>query len=277
MAYCVDCGAEVPIGAKFCPSCGRPGTIQDAPATQPAPSAAAGSDSKRNTAIGCLVVVVVLAVIVGIIASMSGTDLDTGGDTAGDRAAEAGGDDPQETTPPPIEMSGTGKQASQKFALEGGVTVFRMTHQGGSNFSVSLLDGGSGDMTDLLANVIGNYKGSRVVGPSAGEYAFDIEADGSWTIKIEQPRATEGTVRSPATGSGPTAVGPVSLEGGLTTLSLNHAGSSNFAVWLINNDGEQVDLLANEIGSFEGSKNVGVSAGVYWLDVEADGSWNISF
>jgi hypothetical protein len=33
--------------------------------------------------------------------------------------------------------------------------------------------------------------------------------------------------------------------------------------------------VINEIGSFDGSKAVGVKAGVYLLDISADGNWNI--
>ena len=38
-----------------------------------------------------------------------------------------------------------------------------------------------------------------------------------------------------------------------------------------------VELLANDIGSFNGSKAVGIaSSGIYILDVTADGNWTIT-
>jgi len=78
-------------------------------------------------------------------------------------------------------------------------------------------------------------------------------------------------------GQGHRAISPIQLDEGLTIVTLTHTGSSNFAIWLLDSDGENVDLLVNEIGSFDGSTAIGLpAAGVYVLDIYADGDWTIS-
>ena len=42
------------------------------------------------------------------------------------------------------------------------------------------------------------------------------------------------------------------LASGLITSDMEHDGASNFAVWLLDDQGNHVDLLANEIGNFDG-------------------------
>jgi hypothetical protein len=61
------------------------------------------------------------------------------------------------------------------FVNSGGPAT--LTHSGSSNFIVRAW--GFPDR-DLLVNEIGNYAGTVLVAP--GLYAWDISADGSWTI-----------------------------------------------------------------------------------------------
>ena len=61
-------------------------------------------------------------------------------------------------------------------------------------------------------------------------------------------------------------------------VAFEHDGSSNFIVKLLDGDGDTVEYLANEIGSFEGSSAIKIDkAAAYLLDVDADGSWSIGF
>lgn len=58
---------------------------------------------------------------------------------------------------------------------------------------------------------------------------------------------------------------------------MNHTGSSNFAIWLIDSNGDKVELLVNEIGVFDGSKAVGIAlTGDYLLDVTASSNWSVN-
>ena len=66
------------------------------------------------------------------------------------------------------------------------------------------------------------------------------------------------------------------LDEGLSIFSMKHSGSSNFIVWLLDSSGNKVDLLANEVGDFDGAKAVGISqTDDYVLDTDADGPWMV--
>ncbi len=141
-----------------------------------------------------------------------------------------------------------------------------------------LLDG-NGERVDLLVNEIGSFNGSKAVRiDSDGEFVLDITASGSWTVKIEQPRPKSAPgIPKTLSGKGQQASEFIDLDSGLKTFKMTHSGQSNFAVMLLDNEGHRVDLLVNEIGSFDGSKAIGVSSsGIYILDITADGDWTIS-
>lgn len=88
------------------------------------------------------------------------------------------------TTLPAI--NGKGQKTSPLFALQSGLTIFRMTHDGKSNFALWLLNA-KGQKVELLVNVIGQFNGSKALGvKAAGIYVLDITADGNWTIAAEQ-------------------------------------------------------------------------------------------
>lgn len=196
-------------------------------------------------------------------------------------AEKVGSPEPKvEVVPEParIQLSGTGQQASQKFDLESGLSLFKMTHVGTSNFSIWLYDS-SGQRIELLVNESGNFDGSKAVGiTKKGEYILDVSASGKWTVDIEQPRPTTADGK-PRTFTGVSQqVSPFfNLDKGLVTFRLKHAGKSNFSVFLMDKNGNKVDLLVNEIGDFDGSKVIGINrAGIYLLDIYADGEWTIS-
>ena len=101
-----------------------------------------------------------------------------------------------------LEFSGTGDTRTSKFSLEKGPAVFRMTHDGFRNsyFLVWLIDEEKDVETrleeaQLLACVgkdeIGGFNGSKTVDikKQGDNYVLIINADGRWTITIEQPRS----------------------------------------------------------------------------------------
>lgn len=78
-------------------------------------------------------------------------------------------------------------------------------------------------------------------------------------------------------GDGPEATESFVLEEGLAFFTLEHDGRDNFIVELLDNEGELVDLLANEIGGFTGETLVRIeAAGEHVLNVDADGAWVIA-
>ena len=182
---------------------------------------------------------------------------------------------PIPTQRPPIQLTGTGQQATSSFNVSGGLTTFKMAHAGDSNFAVWLLDS-QGEKVDLLANVIGGYQGTQGLGLAGGSYLLDIKADGDWTVEINQPRAGLPMESATISGRGDAARGPWRLSSGLHRFTLEHDGDSNFAVWLLDEQGEKVELLVNEIGAFEGSTAKGLDGGLYFADIHADGDWSLT-
>jgi hypothetical protein len=57
---------------------------------------------------------------------------------------------------------------------------------------------------------------------------------------------------------------------------MTHTGQSNFAIWLHDDEGDREGLLVNKIGDFTGSKALGVTAGAFFLVVNADGDWTVT-
>jgi hypothetical protein len=196
-----------------------------------------------------------------------------------------------EPEPAIITLHGTGTRATTAFTLERGLSIFHMVHRGTSNFIVWLYDTETGERVDLLANVIGSYDGSVVVGVTGestgatpGEHLLDIDADGSWEVTIEQPRpVTAPSAPQTFTGTGPAVPQPFRLEAGTAIFHMSHQGTSNFAIWLYDRDGHRVELLVNEIGTFDGSTIVGVTSGgfgarpgIHYIAIDADGTWQVT-
>lgn len=85
-------------------------------------------------------------------------------------------------------------------------------------------------------------------------------------------------------GTGDKVTDKFTLQAGVTIFYMKHSGSSNFAVKLYNDTGEYVELLANEIGIYDGATMIGVKSdnivgaqpGKHYLDIDADGAWNIT-
>jgi len=253
--------------------------------------------------------ITVVALLLVVALSTPGPD-ETASDSEGASSSppQATSAPPAQPEPDRIDLAGRGDYASDNITLETGLALFVMTHTGQANFIVELLGrdgqmvallandiggyegsvpqggqanfivellGRDGQMVALLANDIGGYEGSVPQGVTEGEYVLSIQADGDWNLSILQPRPSSGTLPPlEQEGTGDYFIGPVQLSQGLARFELSHDGHANFIVTLMNRDGEWVDLLANEIGSYSGSKAVRVPyAGVYWLGIEADGAW----
>lgn len=192
--------------------------------------------------------------------------------------------------PEPIILQGTSDKATTTFVLEEGISIFRMTHDGWSNFAIWLYDAETGERVDLLVNEIGPFSGSTIVGvtgkigqASPGSHLLDITADGNWEVIIEQPRPTTAPIPPQTfTGRGHSVPSPFMLEKGIAIFEMTHDGRSNFAIWLYDKNGYRVDLLVNEIGTYSGSTVVGVtgqileaSPEIHYLDITADGNWRV--
>lgn len=178
---------------------------------------------------------------------------------------------------PPQTFNGKSQAVTPKFTLEGGLSIFRMKHQGTANWAPKLLDS-EGNPVELLANEIGKFDGAKAVQVEAGEYVIDVTANGAWEIVAEQPRPIEAPPLPAAlSGSGQTVSAFFFAKRGLTRFQMNHAGDANWAPKLLNADGDPIELLANEIGKFEGEKAVRIPLDdIYVIDVTANGAWTIN-
>jgi len=195
-------------------------------------------------------------------------------------------------TPEPVTFKGSGSRALPKFGLLSGIAIFEMSHDGTANFIVELMSE-AGETVDLLVNTIGSYTGTKAIGVQEGAllgaepgmHLLNVQADGSWAITIRQPRfsSAPGLPQS-FSGSGDGASTPFMLDEDIAMFTLTHNGSANFIVELLSAEGNLADLLVNEIGSYEGSKAVGIrngaiigpQPGIHLLNITADGAWTVT-
>lgn len=78
-------------------------------------------------------------------------------------------------------------------------------------------------------------------------------------------------------GSGDSATEMISLDGGFVVFEGTYKGSSNFIVQLMDEAGNDIELLINEIGSYNGKTMAIINTpGKYYLNVKASSSWNFS-
>ncbi len=84
------------------------------------------------------------------------------------------------------EFSGTTPTVTELFWLKAGAAVVTFEHHGERNFIVWLEDETAAAI-ELLVNEIGPFSGSTSVHIDvAGWHMLDIEADGAWSIRVEQ-------------------------------------------------------------------------------------------
>ena len=99
---------------------------------------------------------------------------------------------PKDAKSLPINFKGKSYGVSSFFTLNEGLTTFKMTHDGKSNFIITLLNS-NGSLTELLVNEIGSYSGKKAIGvkknnfigAKPGIYILSVMADGNWSISIK--------------------------------------------------------------------------------------------
>lgn len=172
--------------------------------------------------------------------------------------------------------SGSGQRVTDTVTIEGGLTVFTMSHDGSSNYQVELINQDTGETEKFLANEIGEWQAAKPYYIPSGEYVLDVNADGNWNIEVAQPRPGPSEVSElPASASDryPNYIGPVRFDG-LHTISAEYNGEGNFAVWVLDEEGRRMDLIFNEVGQFEG-QNTYSGNHVGYIRIEATGDWQL--
>lgn len=187
-------------------------------------------------------------------------------------------------TPPPatpagafedVALSGSGGKVELLTLPDDATAIARITHRGDSNFAVLTLTE-DGETSGLLVNEIGNYSGTRLVTQFEGQpAALKIEADGRWTITIQDAsKATLWDGHSPLSGAGDDVVHIDPLPSGLTIITVTHQGDSNFAILAHGDLLPFPELLVNEIGDY--SAETTLPSGTDLLEITADGQWSVT-
>lgn len=176
----------------------------------------------------------------------------------------------------PVVLSGEG-DSNKTFTLGGGFTAIDYEFSGYELFA-RLLDG-DGNLVRVI-NELNGIGGIDGVPAESGEYTFEIEADGEWTLSLGSPDTTSDMLqRPPASVSGlrNDVVGPVEISGG-ETIAVTHDGDGDFIVDSVLEDGTgdaDVEGVADEFsGPYEDETTL-TESGVRWFPVYASGSWEI--
>ncbi|WP_141395814.1 zinc ribbon domain-containing protein [Sphingomonas spermidinifaciens] len=193
MAFCTDCGTELPAGARFCPSCGKPAGVSAAaaapvgaapqPVSHPAPPPpAARSRGGRGGARLILPVMIVVALfVIGYmllvqrdgarpIAETGRSRTEAPSDDTRTEVAEAAdaADDPTRTTVPSLDAAFKADPSGARARYDGSVTVSGTVAAVTLGGTPSLSLEGSKPFNYVIANVsdaseIGDAaKGSRI-------------------------------------------------------------------------------------------------------------------
>ncbi len=172
-------------------------------------------------------------------------------------------------------LEGSGRTETDEFDLSEGILTGQFTHDGDSEFVVELtaVDGDLGN--DLLTTTGGATTGESIVTIGDGTYRAIVDADGPWSLTLDQPEVhsddlTDVPVETSGTGSA--VVGPLWTDSPLR-LSVTHDGTGKFVVDGYGADGSW-EQLVNKTGTFDNSRSYAAS-GVVWINVEADGDWTL--
>jgi hypothetical protein len=169
----------------------------------------------------------------------------------------------------PVEVTGSGKMVSKKFTLQGGLLTYHAVHSGSSNFIVYILDGATGAEVTSIVNEIGKVDATKAMElKKGGTYAIQVQADGDWKVTLEQPRPNEAPEGPQAYNGNGTSLSPFfHADGGLLVIGGTYQGDGRVAIRLRDANGQVVEQIANQVGTFTGSKGVSVTPGIYFLEL----------
>jgi len=176
-----------------------------------------------------------------------------------------------------IVLEGTGKQVVKFTTPDDAASIAVITHRGAGNLIVRSVDA-AGRNTKNLVQAAGDYDGTVVfdVPQDDGEHsvAFEVDADGPWTITIKPvTSAPAWDLSGTLEGTGDTIYRIVPRSSRPALLQVSYTGDANFIVHSHGLDGP--NGLVNEIGTYHG--RVWMPDGSFILEVDADsGSWTVT-
>ena len=86
------------------------------------------------------------------------------------------------------------------------------------------------------------------------------------TPPIATPTAVPTSAQSKTTtfqGNGDDVQSFTATGDGMRIFAMSYSGDGNFVIWLKDNQGNDIDLLANEIGSYNGKKSERLGPGIF--------------
>ena len=176
---------------------------------------------------------------------------------------------PPTTTSPVLSAAqGTGSQVVQVNPVSG-PAILGVTHDGAGAFAVQPQQGGV-PLGGPLLSVTGAWSGRYLVGLGGTISAFDVTADGDWTLTVEQ-RGTALVFDAAAgvVGENPDVV--AYSDAAPWSPSLIYDGSGPIVVRAVTVTGD-VDLV-NQDGPFSGT--IDVPAGPGFVTIDAAGAWSL--
>jgi len=303
--FCPQCGTSRQGALRFCSSCGfdywkaaeaSADQTEAAPIVEPTPTAPTSPPPQQQGGRGWVrwvVIGVVALLVIGFIGSLMNPEDETASASEPpEPTTEATEAAPTESTaatpvltaspiPTPdqpaftaVELSGSGNSVPRFDIPAESAAIAEISHSGAANFVVWTVDEG-GAQTDLLVNAIGAYAGTVLFDEQEGSHsvAFDVEADGPWTITIRPVTDAfhwDGSQTLSGSGDDVAILDPPSA--GLKSVTLTHQGAENFVIW--GYASSSTDLLVNEVGQYSGE--VLLADGTFLLEISADGAWTVS-
>lgn len=106
---------------------------------------------------------------------------------------------------------------------------------------------------------------------------INVEYGANWTFNITQPRSFDVKGIPYEFNGSSSDISDLILIDGLVEINYNYSGSGNFVVYLLNEYGDQLELLVNEIDTTSGSTTFKGDGSKYFVSVElADGNYNFN-
>jgi len=88
-------------------------------------------------------------------------------------------------------------------------------------------------------------------------------------------QGTDRTSQAVFSGVGDTIIPFTATESGMWAFTMNYTGQTNYIIWLTDDIGRRVALLANSVNSTTSIKTENLGLGKYYLDITAGGAWTI--
>jgi hypothetical protein len=171
----------------------------------------------------------------------------------------------------PRTYSGTGAKVIRVKVTE--PMLVQSVHRGQSNFTVYGISP-DGEEDDLLANAVGNHRGTRIMNLFDGSETagLKVDGDGSWKVTLKPLSQARRWGLKAARGHGDDVLALQPTSSGFQTIKAVHSGESNFTVHGYSDEGE--NLLVNQIG--ESTAEDTLPDGTFLVRVEGDGTWTLT-